>query len=243
MATQVEDPFWRNGVTHAKNLSTSSQRSGGVVDRTVEFRVTSGSSAFQIVNIPEPNNQANHMENSDNNNGHNRSDAERGLEQMEDFARHVDEVRDALTRLGSTIALVENLHRQTLLATDLAEAKRLGAAIDGAVSEFQTGSQQAKHLLRQLADSTATATPAGKRQDRIRASTVSKLSRDLVDKLAAFREMQTTYQAKYHGQLERQYLIIRPQASRAELDRLADVANPLVLSQQVSLTFNHSILS
>lgn len=147
---------------------------------------------------------------------------------LESFITQTRQVREWLSRLRQLTLAIENLHRQTLMAASIEEAKKLTAMIDAHVAEHQTTSSQVRDALKKLGERAATA-----RDKRIRAVTVQKLGKEFLELMVAFREMQTTYQSKYKSQLERQYLIVRPTATRVELDRLGDVENPLVLSQQV----------
>ena len=152
---------------------------------------------------------------------------------LEAFIALTSQAREWLARLKQLTSSIENLHRQTLMAVSIEEAKRLTAIIDAQVAEHQTTASQLRNALKQMGERAATS-----RDRRIQAATVQKLGKDFLERMAAFREMQTVYQEKYKSQLERQYLIVRPTATRVELDRLADAENPLVLSQQVYFQYH-----
>lgn len=153
--------------------------------------------------------------------------------ELDGFISATKQAREWLQRLQQLTQSIENLHRQTLMAVNIAEAKKLSAVIDAQVAEHQTTAGQVRTALKHLGQQAATTTDR-----RIHAATVAKLGKEFLERMVAFREMQTTYQLKYKSQLERQYLIVRPTATRVELDRLGDVESPLVLSQQVLPQFS-----
>lgn len=153
---------------------------------------------------------------------------EQAEEELGKFLKQAKQAKESLERLKQINHQIENLHRQILLAVSLEEAKSLSSQVDAQVAEHQTTATQLRNLMKILGEKAATTTDR-----RIQATRVHSLSKDFLEQMSAFRDMQTRYQLKYKNQLERQYLIVRPQASRVELDRLGDVENPLVLSQQM----------
>lgn len=210
--------------THSKkeNYNNSIHGFQPIVDRTTEFKrhkQKSSASVATMIPIPQPNQQPNGSINNIANN----PEAD-----LETFIVQTRQVREWLSRLKQLTQSIENMHRQTLMAVSIDEAKKLTAMIDAQVAEHQTTAGQVRNALKHLGERAATT-----RDKRIQAVTVQKLGKEFLERMVAFREMQTTYQSKYKSQLERQYLIVRPTATRVELDRLADVENPLVLSQQV----------
>lgn len=224
--------------THSKKESgggSYSQAMGfqPIVDRTTEFKrhkQKSSASAATIIPIQQSNQPNGTM--LINNNQSNQSDSSNYNNNpqvdLETFIFQTRQVREWLSRLKQLTQSIENMHRQTLMAVSIDEAKKLTAIIDAQVAEHQTTAGQVRNALKHLGERAATT-----RDKRIQAVTVQKLGKEFLERMVAFREMQTTYQSKYKSQLERQYLIVRPTATRVELDRLADVENPLVLSQQV----------
>lgn len=142
---------------------------------------------------------------------------------MDHFLSSIREVNDALEKISKNIEDIERFHRQALTAVTLEEATRLSRLIDELVNRTNNGAQQIRRTLKSLTVETDDLKQSGEITPsdlRLRANQQNRYAKKFMAIMNKFQTMQTTYQAKYRQQLERQYLIVKPTATREELDRL-----------------------
>lgn len=156
---------------------------------------------------------------------------------MEHFLAAIEQTRVRLDKINKTIGEVEHLHRQALSAVSAEEASRLGRVINELVSRNNAEAQLVRRALKDMTGETETLKETGSVSSsdlRMRTTQQSRYAKKFMDTMNRFQGMQTTYQAKYRQQLERQYLIVKPSATREELERLSDFSDgPAALNQQV----------
>lgn len=68
---------------------------------------------------------------------------------------------------------------------------------------------------------------------RMRRTQQAKNAKKFIEVMRKYQDMQSMYKGKYKGQLERQYLIVKPGATKEELARLTESDGAAVLTQQV----------
>lgn len=156
---------------------------------------------------------------------------------LETFLATIEDIRLRLEKINKSVGDIEGLHRQVLNAVSVEEATRLGRLIDELVSRTNAEAQHIRRALKSLASETEehrlarTITPSDL---RMRTTQQTRYAKKFMATMSKFQSMQTTYQAKYRQQLERQYLIVKPSATREELDQLTHSADPTaLLNQQV----------
>ena len=77
--------------------------------------------------------------------------------------------------------------------------------------------------------------PTPPHQVRIRQNMHGTLTRKFVDLMAEYQELQTKYKNKYREKVERQYRIVKPHATKEEIDQAFDSGNqqPELFTQQI----------
>jgi t-SNARE complex subunit (syntaxin) len=76
---------------------------------------------------------------------------------------------------------------------------------------------------------------------RMRRTQQTRHAKKFMEVMKKYQEMQTNYKGRYKGQLERQYLIVKPNATREELDKLTESDGAAVLTQQMFSMANRSL--
>lgn len=76
---------------------------------------------------------------------------------------------------------------------------------------------------------------------RIRYAQQKKQAAQFLALWKAYTAMSQTYKAKYRAQLERQYLIVKPMATRAELDQIAQAEGAHMLTTQMFSMSNRAV--
>lgn len=145
--------------------------------------------------------------------------------ELEDaFFGKVNAIRTFLTEIEQIIDHIEYLHKQALVAVKVEACQDLARRI--ALDTDRTNAQiiRVRGLIMDLGKERG-------KNDRMAKSQNAILGQRLLKTIKDWEQMQCTYRAKYRSQLERQYLIIKPEAGRDELDLL--VRADLRLSQQM----------
>jgi t-SNARE complex subunit (syntaxin) len=78
---------------------------------------------------------------------------------------------------------------------------------------------------------------------RIRRTQQAKQAKRFIELMKKYQDMQNLYKSKYRAQLERQYLIVKPMATREELDRVVGADGANVLTQQMLFSMANKALA
>lgn len=164
---------------------------------------------------------------------------------LSNFLARIEKIQDMVVRIGRYTEEIERLHRQVLTAVNVDEASRLSRTIDELTALVTDQANQVRTMLmgaseenRWLQDNPGTVSSSDM---RIRKTQQAKHARRFMETMKRYQEMQTGFKSKYKSQLERQYLIIKPGASRQELDSLVESDGVAVLSQQMFSMANRSL--
>ena len=101
------------------------------------------------------------------------------------------------------------------MAVSAEEASRLGREIDALSSDISRRANTVRAALHSLS------TPRQPSLARMSRTQQKKLGKTFLEFSGRFEQVQKEYRQKYRQQLERQYLIVNPTASRSELDALS----------------------
>lgn len=129
---------------------------------------------------------------------------------------------------------IDALHRHALASVDAEEAARLSKKIEASSTLAASEAQNIRRLLKVIDQDTKSKTNQLSPSDiRLRTSKHSLWCKKFMAQMEQFERMQTMYRNKYRGHLERQYLLVKPDATRAELDELINDSSSQFMNQQV----------
>lgn len=129
------------------------------------------------------------------------------------FAK-VAEIRGWLRELESLLRRIDSLHKQSLTSVDEQATQRFNEEIKTNTLRTNTLFVSAQTAIKELGMDTT--------NSRLGAAQASVLSKRLLGMLHLWESQQSVARKKYQSQLERQYLIINPSATRQELDRIVE---------------------
>lgn len=125
---------------------------------------------------------------------------------------------------------IEILHRSALMTVDNEESVRLTNKIEASSMLAYTESISVRKLLK-LMDEETRALPLSESDVRLRSSKHRSLCKKFMSLMERFESIQATYKQKYENQVERQYRLVKPEATEEELAQLR--SSPMLMSQQV----------
>lgn len=143
-------------------------------------------------------------------------------EQMEmpRFFAQVNEIKAANKKIQLYTDEIEKLHKNALSSTDKNKQAELSGQIEALMAKVNQMTNHTRRTLQEMdavtRDLTATC-PKGSGNLRMRESNHRQLSKSFMDVMKNYQKVQEVYQEKYRAQLQRQYLIVKPHASKAEL--------------------------
>lgn len=123
----------------------------------------------------------------------------------------------------------------------------MSKAIDEFTSKVNDQANSVRRILKAVSEESNQLAETGKVTSsdlRIRRTQQAKQAKKFIELMKKFQEMQGLYKGKYKQQLERQYLIVKPTATREELDRLVeggDAGSVTMISQQLFSMANKSL--
>ncbi|KAF9821376.1 hypothetical protein IEO21_00622 [Rhodonia placenta] len=139
---------------------------------------------------------------------------------MTRFYAEVSSVQDAISEFSSNVARIGELHSRSLNGTDDAVNQQNAAALDELVGKTRVLSNSLKERIQSLSQY-----PTPRPQDaRIRANQTGVLRSKFVEILQSYQQVERDYRARYKQRVERQFKIVKPDASPEEID--AVVNNP-----------------
>lgn len=147
----------------------------------------------------------------------------------------METAQGSFERISSLMKQIENLHRSALLTVQIEDSISIAKKIEAASMLASAEASNIRRLLKSMAADTKRDQDTLSSSDfRLRTSKHRSLCKKFLAMMDEFETMQATYRNKYRAQLERQYMLIKPDASRAELDELHGSHSSQMMTQQVS---------
>jgi syntaxin 1B/2/3 len=131
----------------------------------------------------------------------------------EDYLSRIDGTKQRISQLTSDIQSISNVHQRMLSSPD----NRSSAELEGIVSQTQIRNTQIKDEIKFL-EKDAVRTP----NDSFKKSQVEALKRSFKQQLELFQREESDYSKRYREAIGRQYRIINPEATDAEVNEAAN---------------------
>jgi len=134
------------------------------------------------------------------------------------FFNEVSSIQDSLRQLDANVSRISDLHGRSLNNTDDAVAKQSEAALDELVSETRSLSNQIKNRIKDLEKEPI---PPGENVN-IRQNQMRLLREKFVEGLQSYQRVEQEYRQKYRQRVERQFKIVKPDATSEEIKAVVD---------------------
>jgi len=156
-----------------------------------------------------------------------------------DFLSQVTNIQNSISNLSRNVTQIAGLHNQTLQSYDSGSASsaQLTSQLESLVAETSMLNNHIKDDIKFLErDSKFPGDPQGvpKRQQ------VDKLKRSFDQELKNYQLMESQYRGQYRAQMERQYRIVKPEATQEEIDAAVQSGETQVFSQAILSTARSS---
>lgn len=138
--------------------------------------------------------------------------------------KNLNEIKSRLSKIENYTKNIEDLHKQLLIEVDSDKATIISKKIDIGVKQLNGDADFIRITIKSLTvendqlEGRLTSTDM-----KIRKTQQAKLTKKFMSLMKQFQDVQLKYQRKLKEQLERQYRIVKPDATREELDRLTNL--------------------
>lgn len=153
---------------------------------------------------------------------------------LDEFLSSQESVKIGCDRIETLKGEIEQLHRNALMTVEEGDAVRIGKRIEAASLLAATESANVRRLLKSIDEETRRERELSESDLRLRQAKQRALCKRFMKLMEEFESMQREYKGKYQKQMERQYLLVKPDASEKELAALRE--SPQAMSQQVHIS-------
>jgi len=151
---------------------------------------------------------------------------------LQDFLASVNSIRHNIIKLTWNITHIGTLHQQALTDPDTSS----NTALKSVITQTQILTTQIHNRIKSL-ELDAAKTPSADTDKKIKQDQVKTLKTGFQRELESYRQKEQAYQQQYRDQIVRQYRIVNPGASDAEVEEVRNVGlgNEGVFQMAVSL--------
>lgn len=160
---------------------------------------------------------------------------------LDEFLSSQESVKVGCDRIEKLKGEIEQLHRNALMTVDEEDAIRIGKKIEAASLLAATESSNVRRLLKSIDEENRRLEGLSESDLRLRQSKQRALCKRFMKLMEEFEVMQKECKAKYQKQMERQFLLVKPDATEKELAALRE--SPQAMSQQVKLNQKYALFS
>ncbi|KAJ3023554.1 Syntaxin-1A [Thoreauomyces humboldtii] len=157
---------------------------------------------------------------------------------MKAYFDDISAIKDQIASIKRSIEEIEALHQKSLNSISEEEVAANHKELDRMMDRTNKLSAGLRGKLKGLdAENRQMSKVAGQESDaRIRISQHQSVTKKFLDVMQEYQAIQTKYQDKYKQRLQRQFLIVKPQATPGEIKQMMDGEQGPVFAQQIMNT-------
>jgi len=158
-----------------------------------------------------------------------------GSEFLKDFFEEVTAIKQGMATIRRNIRQVEESYSQSLVAVGLDQASKSSDDLERLIDATNLAATDVRNRLKELdaENKEMAGTQKGSAEYRIRTNMHGTLTRKFLDLMTEYQGVQTKYKNKYRERVERQYKIVKPDATTEEIEDALESGNTQVIAQQI----------
>ena len=143
---------------------------------------------------------------------------------MTSFFEEVNAVKKSMQTIKYNIRLIEQSHGECLTAISSEQQRECTDRLEGLMKETNGAAQAVRNKLKamDLENKEFAKRNEGASEARIRSNMHGTMTRKFVDLMAEYQEIQTKYKNKYRDRVERQLRIVKPTATKDEIEQAVE---------------------
>ncbi|KAF8522209.1 syntaxin [Hysterangium stoloniferum] len=140
-----------------------------------------------------------------------------GGDDMSAFYSEISSIQDSLRTFNDNVSRISDLHSRSLNNMDEAAAERNAQQLEGLVEETSTLSTQLKNRIKTLQKKGGSG-----RDGQIRKQQTGLVKQKFVEAIQNYQQVEQQYRTKYKQRMERQFKIVKPDATAEEVKAVVD---------------------
>jgi len=162
---------------------------------------------------------------------------------MKDFFEEVNSIKGGMATIKTNIKSIEESYGQTLVAINVEQGQKHSEELERYIDSTNLAAADVRNKLKEMNEANKKLKEAerGCAQGRIRINMHGSLTKKFLDLMAEYQEVQTKYKNKYRERVERQYKIVKPNATQDEIDEVLESGNSgQIFAQKILDTEKHA---
>jgi len=156
-----------------------------------------------------------------------------GGDDMSSFYAEISSIQDALKEYNANVSRISDLHSKSLNNTDDSATQRYARELEDLVQETSAMSNELKRRIKSLE-----AKRGSGRDGQIRQQQTGLVKKKFVDAIQSYQDMEYQFRTKYKQRLERQFKIVKPDATPEEVRAVVDENQGGQIFSQALMTSN-----
>jgi len=145
---------------------------------------------------------------------------------MPEFFREVSSIKSGMAAIRRNIKAIEDCYGQALAALSPEQAQKSSDELERLIDTTNETSSSLRNKLKKMDAENKELSSKDKGQEpakiRIRQNMHSTLTKKFLELMSQYQEVQTKFKNKYRERVERQYLIVKPDATADEIDQIME---------------------
>jgi len=160
---------------------------------------------------------------------------------MKEFFEDVNAIKQGMSKIRKNIRGIEDTYGQSLVAVGLEQGSKSSDELEKLIDETNLAATDVRNRLKEMdtENKKMTAKEKGSAQYRIKTNMHGTLTRKFLELMAEYQEVQTKFKNKFRERVERQYRIVKPEATQDEIEEALDSGNTQVFAKEI-LNQRHS---
>jgi len=153
---------------------------------------------------------------------------------MKEFFEDVGQIKQGMSHIRKNIKAIEETYGQSLVAVGLEQGSKSSQDLERLIDETNLAATDVRNRLKEMdQDNKKLEKEKGSAQYRIRTNMHGTLTRKFLDLMAEYQEVQTKFRNKFRERVERQYRIVKPDATQEEIDDALESGNTQVFEREL----------
>jgi syntaxin 1B/2/3 len=166
-----------------------------------------------------------------------------GVEEfMQDFFEEVSSIKSGMAQIRRNIKLIEDSYAQSLVAVGAEQGSKTSEELEKLIDGTNLAASEVRNKLKEMDQENKQTSSKEKAtaQYRIRVNVHGTLTKKFLELMQTYQEVQTKYKNKYREKVERQYKIVKPEATQEEIDDAMESGNTEVFAEKILDKQRHS---
>lgn len=156
-----------------------------------------------------------------------------GQESMSDFYDEISSIQGSLKQFNDNVSRISELHSRSINTTDEAAAQRNAAELEDLVADTGALSDTLKRRIKALERQRGSA-----RDAQVRKQQTGLVKSKFMEAIQSYQTVEQQHRQKYRQRLERQYKIVKPDATPEEIRAVVEDDNGGQIFSQALLNTN-----